>query len=66
MKHLRISGSPHTAAYTVTILGENRPHPAEDTHDTVMQILRLKMRWDLQQRQQQDNQLFDSHFPISF
>ena len=66
MKHLRITGNARSASYSVAILGENRMKPAEDTHDTVMQILRLKMRWDLPQRQQQDNQLFDYHFPIGF
>ena len=66
MKHLRITGNVRSASYSVAIIGENRMKPDEDTHDTVMQILRLRMRWQFIDDQLQRNSTFDYSFPFSF
>lgn len=66
MKCLRITGNPQTKSYTVAVMGENQMKEHEDTHDTVMQILRLRMRWNIIDEQTEGNQLFDYAFPITF
>lgn len=66
MKCLRVTGNPQTGRYDVSIVGENRMKPEEDTHDTLMQVLRLRMRWDIIDEQTQNNTAFDYSFPIGF
>lgn len=66
MKCLRITGSSQTKSYTVVVMGENQMKEREDTHDTVMQILRLRMRWDIMEEQVDKNSVFDYVFPITF
>lgn len=66
MKCLRITGNSQTNRYTVAVMGENQMKEREDTHDTVMQILRLRMRWDIMEEQVDKNLVFDYAFPITF
>lgn len=66
MKCLRVTGNPRLGNYEVNIVGENRMKPEEDTHDTLMQVLRLRMRWDIIDEQVENNTAFDYTFPIGF
>ena len=66
MKCLRITGNPHLGRYDVSVMGENRMKANEDTHDTVMQVLRLRLQWDINNDQKKKNNRFDYIFPITF
>lgn len=66
MKCLRITGSPLTRSYDVAVVGENRMKPDEDTQNTIMQILRLKMRWKIIDEQAEQNNAFNYYFGITF
>jgi hypothetical protein len=64
MKCLRVTGNARTRAYSVAVMGENQALPGEDPHNTVMQILRLRMRWELMNPT--DNIVFTYTLPITF
>lgn len=71
MKHLRITGNARSGSYTVAVMGQSVPGAAvlggqfqEDAHDTVMQILRLRLRWQIIDQLQSST--FDYSFPYSF
>ena len=66
MKCLRITGNARTKNYNVVIMGENEMKAQEDTHDTVMQVLRLKLRWDIIDEQTAEGTFFDYSCPIKF
>ena len=66
MKCLKITGNAQTRNYNVVVVGENKMKEQENTHDTVMQIIRLKMQWDIIDEQTSEDLFFDYSFPIKF
>lgn len=66
MKCLRVTGNAAIGNYNVFVVGENQMKVNEDTHDTLMQVLRLRMRWDIIDDQIENNNVFDYTFPITF